>query len=99
MILRDAAPWVMHAEVAPSRSLDELVLTARVRFVSDKDAGVELKIKGPAGIILPVKIEQISVETTLCLRFYLQEELPFIRLDSRSVGLPKSVGALTATGR
>ena len=80
VILRDAAPWVMHAEVAPSRSLDELVLTARVRFVSDKDAGVELKIKGPAGIILPVKIEQISVETTLCLRFYLQEELPFIRV-------------------
>jgi len=78
--LRDSSPWILDGEVSPTRSLDELRLTARVRFVSDKDTGVELKIKGPAGIVIPVKIEQISVETTLMLRFYLQEEPPFIRV-------------------
>ena len=35
----------MEAEVCPTRSLDELQLIVKVRFVSDKDTGVELKIK------------------------------------------------------
>ena len=80
VILRDAAPWVIEAEVCPTRSLDEIQVIALVRFVSDKDTGVELKVKGPAGVVVPVKIEQISVETRLSLRFYLTEEPPFIRV-------------------
>ena len=80
VILRDASPWVLDAEVNPTRSPDELQLMARVRFVSDQDTGVELKIKVSAGIVIPVKIEQISVETRLILRFYLQDEAPFIRV-------------------
>ena len=80
IILRDAAPWVMEAEVCPTRSLDEIQLIAQVRFVSDKDTGVEIKIIGPAGVVVPVKIEQISFEGRLSLRLYLTEEPPFIRV-------------------
>jgi hypothetical protein len=59
--LKDATPWVMGVKVHQLRSEDEIWLEARVRFVSDADAGVELKIVTVGGN-LPVHVENISVE-------------------------------------
>ena len=51
------------------RAADELSVTGRVRFVSDQDAGVELSVQCAGGINIPIKIENISVETWLNVRY------------------------------
>lgn len=61
------------------RTRDELSVTGRVRFVSDKDAGVELSIKCAGGITIPVKIENISVETWLNVRVHSRSTFRLIR--------------------
>ncbi|EKX46969.1 hypothetical protein GUITHDRAFT_152256, partial [Guillardia theta CCMP2712] len=71
--LRESSPWIIDVQLNPMRSLDEVCLTATVRFVSDKDAGVELNIKGPSNIMIPIKVENISVETKLLIRLHLKD--------------------------
>eukprot|EP00960_Hanusia_phi_P034303 750985-Hanusia_phi.AAC.2 len=78
--LRESSPWIIDVQLNPMRSLDEVCITARVRFVSDKDAGVELNIKGPSNIMIPIKVENISVETKLLIRLHLKDEFPFLRV-------------------
>ena len=78
--LKDATPWVMGVKVHELKSKDEIWLSARVRFVSDEGAGVELLVLTVGGIKLPVNVENISVELHIQARVHLMDELPFVRI-------------------
>lgn len=80
IVLRDSSPWIMDIRLNQMRASDELSVTARVRFVSDKDAGVELSVKCAGGINIPIKIENISVETWLNVRVHMLDSFPFVRV-------------------
>jgi hypothetical protein len=85
--LRDATPWVMGVKVHQLRSKDEIWLEARVRFVSDADAGVQLKIVTVGGN-LPVHVENISIEVMLMMMLEAMLVMAMVKTPASSCPPP-----------
>eukprot|EP00286_Rhodomonas_abbreviata_P001230 CAMPEP_0181288872 /NCGR_PEP_ID=MMETSP1101-20121128/574_1 /TAXON_ID=46948 /ORGANISM="Rhodomonas abbreviata, Strain Caron Lab Isolate" /LENGTH=441 /DNA_ID=CAMNT_0023393043 /DNA_START=1 /DNA_END=1323 /DNA_ORIENTATION=+ len=78
--LKKSSPWVMRGRINEMRSPNEMCVTATIRFVSDDNAGVELEVVLSGGVSIPIRVENISIETELIFRIHLQEKAPFVRV-------------------